>query len=469
MTNSGIGKRLSGNWHRRVRNSVVSLRMARGVGLLVFLGLVAAAEVLLNFQAGETEAEARMAALAHASTLRARVDRELNAVLFLSSGLSGYLVVRNRHLDPREVQDILAVLHRESRHVRNFGVAVGYRLRYVYPVAGNEKAIGIHYPDLPDQWPQVERAIRSEKGTLAGPLPLVQGGSGLIYRVPVLVDGQYWGLLSTVIDADSFFRAAFGDLHSDRYEFAIRGRDGLGTSGSVFLGSPALFDDPAVVQLEAEVPNGKWLFAVRANTTPRGKLLIWIIRSLSWLVAALLGMATFSVLRHRIELAQLAMFDSLTELPNRRLLDDRLEHAIHRHARRDDNHCAVIFIDLERFKEINDRHGHPVGDVALETVARRIRHEVRLSDTVARWGGDEIVVVIEESGRAEIEMLVARLRQVIGTPLEVGDLRLQLGGSIGTALYPDDASRPAELLALADQRMYADKQRRRAGAAAGTA
>jgi diguanylate cyclase (GGDEF)-like protein len=450
---------------QRLQQSVVSLGMARGIALLTCVGLVAATEALLGFQAREAAAESRLAALGHAATLRARVERELNAVLFLSSGLSGYLVVRSHQVDPRELQSILAVLHRDGRHVRNFGIAVGYRLTYVYPVAGNEKAIGVDYRTLPGQWPQVQRAIASARGTLAGPLALVQGGSGLVYRVPILADGKFWGLLSTVIDSDSFFRSAFDEVRSERYAFALRGRDGLGSGGEVFLGDPALFEDPASVRLDADVPNGKWVFAVRAITPPRGTLPAWIVRGVGWLAAVLLAWVTFALLRHRIELAQLAMVDSLTALPNRRLLDDRLGHAIHRHARSEDNHCAVIFLDLERFKEINDRHGHPVGDAVLETIARRIRQEVRLSDTIARWGGDEFVVVVEDANRAQILALVERLRTAIGTPLDVGGLHLQLGASVGTALYPEDGTDPAALLDLADQRMYADKQRRRPAAA----
>ncbi|MGJ4748502.1 hypothetical protein ACQV5M_19230, partial [Leptospira sp. SA-E8] len=113
--------------------------------------------------------------------MRVRLGSELNAQLNLNSGLAAYLVVRNNSLDRREVQAILAELHHQSRHVRNFGVAVGYYLRYVYPLQGNERAVKLYYPDLPDQWPLIEGIVRSGRAALAGPVTLAQGGRGLIY------------------------------------------------------------------------------------------------------------------------------------------------------------------------------------------------------------------------------------------------------------------------------------------------
>ena len=435
-----------------------SLLAARLAGASIFLVLVIAVEVLLGFHHSETEATRKMDAISFAGNLRALAERELNAVLFLSNGLAGYLTVSHDRLNANEIRAIQAELHRNSRNVRNFAIAEGTIIRYVYPLAGNEKALGFDYSRSESQWPGVKRAIDDRHGTLLGPVRLVQGGTGLIYRYPVFVKDKYWGMLSTVIDVDGFLRSAFEAVANQRYEFAVAVRESQG-SPNVFWGSPALFQSPEATLLEADVPNGKWVYAVRQKEAPLGQLFDLSLRLLGWIIALLLGLAMYLLLKSRVELAQLALFDTLTNLPNRRLLEDRLHQAVSRHARRPASRCGLLFIDLDKFKAINDTHGHKAGDVVLQTVAQRIREEVRAGDTVARWGGDELVVVVEETDTAKIEQLVVRLRELVTATIDFDGVALHVGVSVGVAIFPDDANSSTKLLKVADQRMYEDKQR----------
>ena len=438
-----------------------SLFAARIAGAMVFVVLVIAVEVLLGFHYAETEATRKMESLSFAGNLRALAESELNAVLFLSNGLAGYLTVSHDRLSAEEIQAIQAELHRNSRNVRNIAIAQGYVIRWVYPQAGNEKAVGFDYSRSESQWPDVKRTIDDKRGTLVGPVRLVQGGMGLIYRYPVFVKNKYWGMLSTVIDVDSFLRSAFKEAANQRYEFSVAVRQDKGPL-HVFWGNPALFQSPDAIVLDANVPNGKWAYAVRQKEAPLGQLRDLSLRLLGWLMAFLLGAAMYLLLKSRVELAQLALFDTLTGLPNRRLLEDRLHQALSRHGRRSSSRCGLVFIDLDKFKAINDTHGHKAGDVVLQTVAHRIREEVRAGDTVARWGGDELVVVVEETDTAKIEQLVARLRELVTTAIDFDGLALKVGASIGVAIFPDDATSSTKLLKIADQRMYDDKQREQA-------
>lgn len=163
------------------------------------------------------------------------------------------------------------------------------------------------------------------------------------------------------------------------------------------------------------------------------------------------------------ELRKSAHYDGLTGLPNRLLLDDRLEQAIAR-ADRNQARVALLFIDLDRFKPINDTYGHPAGDQVLIELARRMRAVVRESDTVARLGGDEFVVVLaDERSMANIDEVAERLMEVFNEPLEYQGRRLIAGASMGIAIYPDHADSPQALLARADAAMYAAKQAGRGG------
>jgi diguanylate cyclase (GGDEF)-like protein/PAS domain S-box-containing protein len=153
-------------------------------------------------------------------------------------------------------------------------------------------------------------------------------------------------------------------------------------------------------------------------------------------------------------LEHLAHHDPLTDLPNRSLFRDRLRQAI-RKAGRDDQPLALLFIDLDRFKEVNDRLGHVAGDQLLVEAARRIMACVRSSDTVARLGGDEFTVVLQGVEDRNAATGIAReVIEALAVPFELGQDTVSLSASIGIALCPDDAEDPDDLTDFADQAMY---------------
>ena len=154
------------------------------------------------------------------------------------------------------------------------------------------------------------------------------------------------------------------------------------------------------------------------------------------------------------QLKQAAVLDALTGLPNRNALAARLEHALLRVNRAGDR-LALLFIDLDRFKKVNDTLGHAAGDEVLRQAAARIRACVREVDTVARLGGDEFVVLLETDVRPDTPGIIGeRVREAFGTPFEYKGAEVRCGASVGVSLYPDHARDPAALLASADQAMY---------------
>ncbi|THG71181.1 diguanylate cyclase [Pseudomonas sp. A-1] len=154
---------------------------------------------------------------------------------------------------------------------------------------------------------------------------------------------------------------------------------------------------------------------------------------------------------------QMAYHDRLTGLPNRSLVRDRLTQAL-RQARRQGSLLAVLFLDLDRFKPVNDTFGHAVGDLLLRAVAERLAQTVRDSDTVARLGGDEFLIVLEDlDDVAMAERIAGRLVEALQQPFPIDGHVLHIGTSIGIALYPDDGSDAAELVRKADAAMYRAK------------
>ncbi|MDD5480408.1 EAL domain-containing protein [Rhodoferax sp.] len=160
--------------------------------------------------------------------------------------------------------------------------------------------------------------------------------------------------------------------------------------------------------------------------------------------------------------SQLAYFDSLTGLPNRALLNDRISQALSEASRRKDTLC-VMFLDLDHFKNINDTLGHKVGDVLLAGMAQRMQAAVREQDTVARLGGDEFILLLPETTAAGAAQVAQKLLQAIAMPLRVQTHELTLTPSIGIALYPQDGSDAETLFKHADVAMYLAKKAGRNG------
>jgi diguanylate cyclase (GGDEF)-like protein/PAS domain S-box-containing protein len=154
----------------------------------------------------------------------------------------------------------------------------------------------------------------------------------------------------------------------------------------------------------------------------------------------------------------LALHDTLTGLPNRTLLMDRLDHAISV-SRRDNQPLALLLLDLDRFKEINDTLGHAVGDSLLAEVGRILSGPLRESDTVARLGGDEFAILLPSvSGLVQARDIANRVARVLTRPFQVEQITVEVGVSIGVALYPDHGTGASELMRGADVAMYVAKR-----------
>jgi diguanylate cyclase (GGDEF)-like protein len=150
--------------------------------------------------------------------------------------------------------------------------------------------------------------------------------------------------------------------------------------------------------------------------------------------------------------------DVLTGLPNRALLADRLAQAME-YAQRHGRSVALLFVDLDSFKKINDSMGHSVGDALLQSVAKRLQACIRASDTVSRLGGDEFVVLLTEVAMAQDAVVVAgKLITAMFEPHLIGSHRVRITASVGISLYPDDGDGAESLLACADAAMYAAKK-----------
>ena len=202
-----------------------------------------------------------------------------------------------------------------------------------------------------------------------------------------------------------------------------------------------------------EIPVSQVLMASRVNHDEQD---VTVISSIAWDIR--------EQKQRELKFRHDATHDALTGLPNRTLLLDRLTQALHR-AGRHQLSVAVLFIDLNDFKGINDTCGHEVGNVLLRDLGQRLQQTVRVEDTIARYGGDEFVLVVPDLRYPEDVLRVKdQVRRALDEPFLVGNTRIQLRASVGIATYPNDGEDAQTLLKAADWMMYENKRvKKRAG------
>jgi diguanylate cyclase (GGDEF)-like protein len=406
----------------------------------------------LNLQKQKLKADEALKSSVYGSLLWTEVDRELNSLLFISNGMASFISAYRDDLRPEKIKFILKDLWERSKHVRNLGVAVGYKLTYVYPEANNLKIIGTDFRDIPQQWPKVKQAVDTRQGVFDGPVELIQGGQGFIYRYPIYLDGEYWGIMSTVIDTNKFLDAAFKNTPKN-HQFSIRTSD----DKKVFYGDPKLFTDKDTYQQTSIVPNGKWEWAIKNHTNAFTDQLIFY-QLIGFLLSLLSGATAYRTIQSVGMLSEQAMQDSLTHLPNRRLLQKRMDVAYYS-CKRLHKMMAILIIDIDYFKKINDNYGHDFGDEVIKVVANGIKATLRDSDTVSRVGGDEFIVLLKEFKVLDnVHAIAHKLTEVFASPWLVLDKEITIHLSIGISVFnPDDPVSLKALLKEADIALYDSK------------
>lgn len=254
--------------------------------LVLLLGAVWATETLVTHEQQHQRSQLLRHEIASAGQLRALLESELNIPLYLTIGLAAHIQANNGDISPTEMQLLLPELVHQARHIRNIGIAPGNTLRYVYPLSGNEKAIGIYYPDLAEQWPDIAAIIERREARLVGPIALVQGGSAFIYRLPVYLNAEdYWGIISTVVDIGSVWALLQRQTTEQEVKIAIRSLNAAGQPGPAFYGDDSLFYDDSLL-LGISLRGALWQMALRsvAAVPDRSSQ----IRLLSYSISALL-------------------------------------------------------------------------------------------------------------------------------------------------------------------------------------
>ena len=441
------------------------------LSLLAF-GLMAAANlsVLYGIESNridQARATARYAALDAASDIQVQLEQSLSTLHLLSA------LVRESDGEAPTFERVATQLLPSFPAVSALQLAPGGVIERIVPMSGNERAVGHDLLNDPSRESEAHKAVRTRQMTLAGPFRLLQGGVAMVGRMPVFLrdadrNEYFWGFVTALIRVDDLMRAAgIERLPDSGHDYRLTRRV-PGQADEQVIAASVHTRLPGGESLPVMVPNGEWTLAVARHGGWGAPLVIVFEVAVSLFVAALVAGLTYLLLNQPLalrrevrartsELAFQATHDSLTGLANRELLCDRAEQAM-RHARRTGNSVALLLIDLDRFKTVNDSLGHSIGDQLLVKVARRLGDATRDSDTLCRLGGDEFVVLVPDLRHQEdVAAVGEKLLQCLAKPARIRGAVVYTGGSIGVAMYPRDGEDAEALLRSADAAMYLAK------------
>lgn len=434
------------------------------VGLLVLF----VSSLFIRSEVERLKGEALFRAASQVGIIRARLEGEINANLAVLNALKAEVTI-NPEMEESRFNQLMEALLSDDLHIRHVALAPDLTVKYVYPLEGNEQAIGLNYTANKDQVRSVLDAIQLNKIVLSGPLELVQGGEALIARLPVYLNNQrnssLWGIISAVLDYQKLLDSA--GLSENHYGLllGIRGKDGAGSDGGFFYGAEKAFGKEAVMT-NISLPHGEWQLAVLPDkgwSAPIERVrLLW---AGAFLLAIIMGAAGFLlalVYQQKVQAVTTANyranFDALTGLSNRFYFSQRLTVLI-KEMRREKLDFAVFFIDIDHFKQVNDSLGHSAGDQLLIDFATRLQQSARDSDIVARLGGDEFVIVLRNVRDViQADLLAEKLQRKIQQPFIIGERPFLVTASIGIAMYPVDGDSVTGLLLHSDQAMYTAKR-----------
>lgn len=437
---------------------------------MAFFSVVISTELIHHLFQDKILEQQRTAITEKLSTKRARIEGTINSTLYLTRGLIAY-VATHPDINKEKFTLLSSEIIGTEPVIRNIGLAHNNVITYLYPLAGNEAALGVAYKDIPKQWAQVKQAMDLKGTVVAGPVDLLQGGQAFIARTPIYIRDEmlhpnhrgYWGMASIVIDIPTFYHIANIKAEDGDLLFALRGNNATGERGEVFFGDPAIFEHNPVLQ-NIQLPNGRWQIAAIARYSWREDgsfFYVQLLRLLGWLTACIIaGLIAALIWKHYAN-KHLALHDPLTGLANRRLLEKRLERLIST-AQRDKLNFALLFIDLDGFKHINDNYGHKIGDQFLQIAAQRLQDTFAQSAMVARIGGDEFVVLVPHlSNTNTVDHIVLQLQQHFLGAVQLSQQQLHIKASIGVALFPKDGNSSDALLSAGDRQMYQQKKSHR--------
>jgi len=349
----------------------------------------------------------------------------------------------------------------KSKHLKVLGIAPNDIIESIYPIEGNKRALGLNYRTIPEQWSAIQEAKATETIHISKPLELVQGGLSIIAFNPIFLDppenNKYWGNSGAVLDINSLFKSEVIMKMDNQYDLSVKSiGHGVNRDEEYFLLGTSEMFSKSVLKTSIIFPSNEWVVSISLNDSVNDSN---VIRFVGWGGVIIFHFLILLVYSQYCSLYNRSVEDELTKLTNRRFFMSNLKKNIKSAIKR--NKCfAIVNLDLNGFKMINDTYGHSCGDDVLIEVARRINLSVRNVDLVSRIGGDEFLIYLSSvKDEKQVMHIINRIHSIISNePVVANGVDIWVKSSIGYYFNQGLDISVEEALAAADSSMYDNKK-----------
>lgn len=392
-------------------------------------------------------------------TFESKVTQLIHSNVALLKGFDAHIKA-SANFDEESANHYLDyLLSWDSGYIRNIGVLEDTTILWNYPRESNVETIGTDLAKIKSQRDLVLKTKEKQTAFFQGPIDLVQGGSGFSVRLPIVrEDTGYWGQISIILKKDKILEEIASYAESANLDLAIFNHE---NSDIPFFGSVSNSKQHLMFDMDSSFVN--WRVCVNLTDNWYGNLLLFVTAIFfSAVFSATIGIFVCKYLEKNYKILNISTHDYLTGLFNRRFLNE-YQGMVLAAAKRKDCKAAILIMDINRFKKINDTYGHDAGDKVLIETARILQDCTRESEAVFRLGGDEFLMLFPEvSGEQDLEVIKERLNKCFEQKLEVSGYSIKVELSLGEAVFPKDGEDFDTLLREADERLYqakAEKQK----------
>lgn len=370
------------------------------------------------------------------------------------------VIVRSNPSNIETIESYAKLILEKHDSIENISIAPNGVVQYIYPAEPNELAIGHDLINDPQRYPYIKKAIDKRSTVTQGPVKAVQGGMFIFNRKAIFTieNGQerFWGVCVLPINFDKLMANSGITLDDEEYLLALN-------VPAVDEENDFLWGDSTILTKEAishpiSIGDQEWELFIYPRIGWTDNESNWFgIEAADGLYVQLSIILFIFVLWHlnRYEQqAEAAKVDLLTGTLNK----NTFKKYVVRNLKKKKNRQALIIIDINKFKAINDTYGHLAGDRVIKKMAHRLTKVLRGKDLVSRWGGDEFVVYVDDlESQCDIEKIIKRIHREVAHPFQIDETLIQVDVSTGYACYPDDGTHYQELYKKADHKMYANK------------
>lgn len=370
------------------------------------------------------------------------------------------VIVRSNPSNIETVETYAEMILEKHDSIENIAVAPDGVVQYIYPDGQNQLAVGHDLIKDPQRYPYIKKAIDEKSTVIQGPVEAIQGGIFLFNRKAIFMteNGQerFWGLCVVTINFDKLMANSGITLDDEEYLLALNVPAVVGEN-DFFWGDSTIIEKEAISH-PISIGDQEWELFIYPRIGWTDNESNWFgIEAADGLYLQLSIILFIFVLWHLNRYAQqaeAAKVDLLTGTLNK----NTFKKYVVRNLKKKKNRQALIIIDINKFKAINDTYGHLAGDRVIKEMAHRLTKVLRGKDLVSRWGGDEFVVYVDDlESQCDIEKIIKRIHREVAHPFQIDEILIQVDVSTGYACYPDDGIHYQELYKKADHKMYANK------------